>query len=95
MIIHSGTIIGSDGFGYTKEEGIHYKIPQRGTVVIDDDVEIGANVAIDRATFGRTWIKKGTKIDNLIQIAHNVVIGENCIIVARWGLPEVPILEIM
>jgi len=86
VIIHSGTIIGSDGFGYTKEEGIHYKIPQRGTVVIEDDVEIGANVAIDRATFGRTWIKKGTKIDNLIQIAHNVVIGENCIIVAQVGI---------
>jgi UDP-3-O-[3-hydroxymyristoyl] glucosamine N-acyltransferase len=86
VFIHAGTVIGSDGFGYTKEEGIHYKIPQRGTVVIEDDVEIGSNVTVDRATFGKTWIKKGTKIDNLVQIAHNVVIGENCIIVAQNGL---------
>ncbi len=86
VVIHAGTVIGSDGFGYTKEEGIHFKIPQRGTVVIEDDVEIGSNVTVDRATFGRTWIRKGSKIDNLVQIAHNVVIGENCIIVAQNGI---------
>ena len=86
VILHSGTVIGADGFGYTKEEGIHYKIPQRGTVVIEDDVEMGANVTVDRATFGRTWIKKGIKIDNLVHIAHNVIIGENTIIVAQTGI---------
>lgn len=85
-IIHSGTVIGSDGFGYATVRGVHHKIPQIGTVVIEDDVEIGANVTIDRARFDKTWIKKGTKIDNLVQIAHNVVIGENSIIVAQTGI---------
>lgn len=85
-IIHSGAVIGSDGFGYAIVRGIHHKIPQIGTVVIEDDVEIGANVTIDRARFDKTWIKKGTKIDNLVQIAHNVVIGENSIIVAQTGI---------
>jgi len=85
-IIHSGTVIGSDGFGYVRREGRHEKIPQLGTVVIEDDVEIGACVTVDRARFDRTWIKKGTKIDNLVQIAHNDVIGENCIIVSMVGL---------
>ena len=85
-IIHSGTVIGSDGFGYAIVKGIHQKIPQIGTVVIEDDVEIGANVTIDRARFDKTWIKRGTKIDNLVQIAHNVVIGENSIIVAQVGI---------
>lgn len=86
VIIHSGTIIGSDGFGFATVKGVHHKIPQIGTVVIEDDVEIGANVTIDRARFDRTLIKKGTKIDNLVQIAHNVVIGENSIIVAQVGI---------
>ena len=86
VIVHSGTVIGGDGFGYTKVEDIHYKIPQRGIVQVDDDVEIGSNVSVDRATFGKTWIKKGTKIDNLVQIAHNVIIGENCILVAEVGI---------
>jgi UDP-3-O-[3-hydroxymyristoyl] glucosamine N-acyltransferase len=86
VIIHSGTVIGGDGFGYEAVNGEHYKVPQLGTVVIEDDVEIGANVTIDRATFGKTWIKKGTKIDNLVQIGHNVIIGENCIIVAQTGI---------
>jgi UDP-3-O-[3-hydroxymyristoyl] glucosamine N-acyltransferase len=86
VIIHSGTVIGSDGFGYTETNGIQYKMPQLGTVVIEDDVEIGANVTIDRATLGKTWIKKGTKIDNLVHIAHNVVIGEHAIIVAQVGI---------
>ncbi len=86
VIIHSGTVIGSDGFGYAQHEGRHQKIPQLGNVVIEDDVELGANVAIDRATFGSTVIKQGTKIDNQVQIAHNVVIGEHCIIVAQVGI---------
>ena len=85
-IIHSGTVIGSDGFGYATVRGVHHKIPQIGTVVIEDDVEIGANVTIDRARFGKTWIKRGTKIDNLVQIAHNVVIGEDSILVAQTGI---------
>ncbi|MFH1062594.1 MAG: UDP-3-O-(3-hydroxymyristoyl)glucosamine N-acyltransferase [Candidatus Omnitrophota bacterium] len=86
VIIHSGTVIGSDGFGFATVKGLHQKIPQIGTVVIEDDVEIGANVTIDRARFDKTLIKHGTKIDNLVQIAHNVVIGENSIIVAQAGI---------
>jgi len=86
VIIHSGTVIGSDGFGYAKEKGIHHKIPQMGKVIIEDDVEIGANVTIDRATLGATRIGKGTKIDNLVQIGHNVIIGENCIIAGQVGI---------
>ena len=85
-IIHSGTVIGSDGFGFAPVKGTHHKVPQIGTVIIEDDVEIGANVAIDRATIGKTQIGQGTKIDNLVQIAHNVVIGKNSIIVAQVGL---------
>jgi UDP-3-O-[3-hydroxymyristoyl] glucosamine N-acyltransferase len=86
VIVHSGTVIGSDGFGYIPGAERHAKIPQVGIVQIDDDVEIGALVAIDRARFGRTWIKRGAKIDNLVQIAHNVVIGELCFIVAQVGI---------
>jgi UDP-3-O-[3-hydroxymyristoyl] glucosamine N-acyltransferase len=86
VIIHSGTVIGSDGFGYVKERDSHYKIPQVGGVVIEDEVEIGANVTIDRATVGNTIIGSGTKIDNLVQIGHNVIIGKNCIIVAQVGI---------
>ncbi|MCM8782534.1 MAG: UDP-3-O-(3-hydroxymyristoyl)glucosamine N-acyltransferase [Candidatus Omnitrophica bacterium] len=86
VIIHSGTVIGSDGFGFEEVNGAHYKIPQLGIVVIEDDVEIGACVTIDRARFGKTIIGRGTKIDNLVQIAHNVVIGENSIIVAQAGI---------
>lgn len=84
--IHSGTVIGSDGFGYIPGAERHEKIPQVGIVQIDDDVEIGAQVAIDRARFGKTWIKRGAKIDNLVQIAHNVVIGELCFIIAQVGI---------
>ena len=73
VIIHSGTVIGSDGFGYVTVDGKHMKIPQVGTVLIEDDVEIGANVTIDRARFDKTIIGEGTKIDNLVQIAHNVI----------------------
>jgi len=86
VIIHSGAVIGSDGFGYVMEKGIHYKIPQVGGVIIGDDVEIGANVTVDRATTGNTVIGKGAKIDNLVQIAHNVKIGENSIIVSQVGI---------
>ncbi|HKY73113.1 MAG TPA: UDP-3-O-(3-hydroxymyristoyl)glucosamine N-acyltransferase [Nitrospira sp.] len=86
VIIHSGTVIGADGFGYVQHEGRHHKIPQLGGVTIEDDVELGANVTVDRATLGRTIIKQGTKIDNLVQIAHNVTIGEHSIIVAQVGV---------
>ena len=86
VIVHSGTVIGSDGFGYIQIDGVHKKIPQVGTVVIEDDVEIGANVTIDRARFDQTVIGKGSKIDNLVQVAHNVVMGENCIIVSQVGI---------
>lgn len=86
VIVHNGTVIGSDGFGYVTIEGLHEKIPQGGTVEIEDDVEIGANVTIDRARFDKTIIGRGTKIDNLVQIGHNVVIGENSIIVAQAGI---------
>lgn len=86
VIIHSGTVVGSDGFGFATVKGAHHKIPQIGIVVIEDDVEIGANVTIDRARFDKTIIGRGTKIDNLVQIAHNVVIGQNSIIVAQAGI---------
>lgn len=86
VIVHSGTVIGSDGFGYVQHHGRHQKIPQIGGVLIEDDVELGANVTVDRATFGQTVIKRGTKIDNLVQIAHNVVIGEDSVVVAQVGI---------
>ena len=86
VIIHAGSVIGSDGFGYVFDGGIYHKIPQVGGVVIQDDVEIGSNVSIDRATTGNTIIGKGTKIDNLSQIAHNVRIGYNTIIIAQVGI---------
>lgn len=87
VVVHPGTVIGSDGYGYaTNKQGFHIKRPQLGTVKIGDDVEIGSNCCIDRATFGTTWIKSGTKIDNLVQIAHNVVVGENSLIVSQVGI---------
>ena len=87
VTIHSGTVIGSDGYGYAAdEEGKHVKRPQTGIVRIGDDVEIGANCCVDRATFGVTCIGSGTKIDNLVQVAHNVEIGENCLLVAQVGI---------
>ncbi len=92
VIIHSGTVIGSDGFGFATIKGSHHKIPQVGIVEIGDDVEIGANVTIDRARFNKTVIGRGTKIDNLVQIAHNVVIGENSLIVAQVGISGSTIL---
>jgi UDP-3-O-[3-hydroxymyristoyl] glucosamine N-acyltransferase len=86
VIIHSGSVIGSDGFGYVFDGGIYHKIPQVGGVSIEDDVEIGSNVSIDRATTGNTVIGRGSKIDNLCQIAHNVKIGKNSIIIAQVGI---------
>lgn len=86
VIIHSGTVVGSDGFGYVRHQGKHQKIPQVGGVTIEDDVELGANVTVDRATFGRTVIRRGTKVDNLVQVAHNVVVGEDSIVVAQVGI---------
>lgn len=84
--IHAGTVIGSDGFGYVLDAGAHRKVPQIGNVIIGDDVEIGANVTIDRGALGATVVGRGTKIDNLVQIAHNVVIGEHCILVSQGGI---------
>lgn len=87
LIIHANTVIGSDGFGFDiDEKGIAQKIPQIGNVIIEDDVEIGSNVSIDRASMGSTIIKRGVKIDNLVQIAHNVVVGENSIIAGQAGI---------
>ena len=86
VIIHSGTVIGSDGFGFVTDGGRHHKIPQVGGVIIEDDVEIGANCTIDRATLGSTVIKKGTKLDNLVHIAHNVTIGEHCLLAGQSGV---------
>ncbi len=85
-IIHSGAVIGSDGFGFVTIQGRHRKVPQVGNVIIKDDVEIGANVTIDRATTSSTIVKRGTKIDNLVHLAHNVVIGEDCFLVALTGI---------
>lgn len=86
VIIHAGTVVGSDGFGYYKKDTGHIKIPHVGKVVIGNNVEIGANCTIDRGTIGETCIMHGTKLDNLVQIAHNVVIGENTLIAAQTGI---------
>lgn len=86
VVLHSGTVVGADGFGYEFAEGVHRKIPQRGTAEIGDDVEIGANSTVDRARYGRTVVGRGTKVDNLAQIAHNVHIGGHCIVVAQAGV---------
>ncbi len=85
-VIHSSAVIGADGFGFTTKNGVHTKIPQVGNVIIEDDVEIGAHVGIDRAALGSTIIGHGTKIDNLVHIAHNCKIGANCLIVAQTGI---------
>ena len=86
VIVHSGAVIGSDGFGFARDGSRYVKIPQVGIVQVDDDVEIGANCAIDRAAMGKTWIKKGVKTDNLVQIGHNVTIGEDTVLVAQVGI---------
>ena len=85
-IVHSGTVIGSDGFGFATVDGVHHKVPQVGIVILEDDVELGANVCVDRAALGETRIGRGTKVDNLVQIAHNVEIGEHCLVVAQVGI---------
>jgi UDP-3-O-[3-hydroxymyristoyl] glucosamine N-acyltransferase len=87
VILHSGAVIGSDGFGYVRDAGgARIKIPQVGRVVLEDDVEIGANVTIDRATMGTTRLRRGTKIDNLVQVAHNVTVGEDAVVAALTGI---------
>jgi UDP-3-O-[3-hydroxymyristoyl] glucosamine N-acyltransferase len=86
VVIQNGAVIGSDGFGFAADAGEYRKIPQVGTVVIEDDVEIGANTTVDRATLGETRIRRGTKLDNLIQVAHNVEIGEDTVIAAQTGI---------
>ncbi|MBI2080558.1 MAG: UDP-3-O-(3-hydroxymyristoyl)glucosamine N-acyltransferase [candidate division NC10 bacterium] len=87
VIVHSGAVVGGDGFGYARDaRGRYQKVPQVGGVIIEDDVEVGANVTVDRATLGATRIGRGTKIDNLVQIAHNVVVGEDSVIVAQAGI---------
>jgi len=86
VILHAGVVIGADGFGFAMPGVENIKIPQVGVVQIDDDVEIGANTTVDRATLGKTWIKRGVKIDNLVQIGHNVVIEENAVIVSQVGI---------
>jgi len=85
-ILHAGVVIGSDGFGFAQQEGVSQKVPQIGNVILEDDIEIGANTTIDRATLGSTIIKKGVKLDNLVQIAHNVIIGEHTVIAAMTGI---------
>jgi UDP-3-O-[3-hydroxymyristoyl] glucosamine N-acyltransferase len=86
VILHAGVVIGSDGFGYVLAEGRQVKFPQLGNIVIEDDVEIGSNTTLDRGSLGTTVIGRGTKIDNLVQIAHNVKIGCHCIIVSQTGI---------
>jgi UDP-3-O-[3-hydroxymyristoyl] glucosamine N-acyltransferase len=85
-VLHAGVVIGSDGYGFATVGGEHLKVPQVGVVVIEDDVELGANVCVDRATLGETRVGRGTKVDNLVQIAHNVHVGEHCLLVAQCGI---------
>jgi len=85
VIIHAGAVIGADGFGYVKDGSKSAKVPQIGIVQVDDDVEIGANTCVDRAALGRTWVQRGVKIDNMVQVAHNVVIGEDSMVIAQTG----------
>jgi UDP-3-O-[3-hydroxymyristoyl] glucosamine N-acyltransferase len=92
VLLHPGVVLGADGFGFEQVEGVHQKIPQLGNVEIGDDVEIGANTTIDRARFGTTRVGRGTKIDNLVQIGHNCVIGEHCIICGLVGMAGSTIL---
>lgn len=86
VFVQSGTVIGGDGYGFVEKDGAHYKIPQIGNVVLEDDVEVGCNVTIDRATIGETRIERGSKIDNLVQIGHNVVLGEHSLLVSQVGI---------
>ncbi|HEY3899476.1 MAG TPA: UDP-3-O-(3-hydroxymyristoyl)glucosamine N-acyltransferase [Chthoniobacter sp.] len=86
VVVHSSAVIGSDGFGFRLVEGGYRRLSHRGHVQLDDDVEVGAGTMIDRARFGRTWIQAGSKIDNLVHIAHNVIVGKHCLIVAQTGI---------
>jgi UDP-3-O-[3-hydroxymyristoyl] glucosamine N-acyltransferase len=93
-IIHNGTVLGSDGFGYGVDaQGARVKIPQLGTVVIGDDVEIGANVTVDRARFGKTRIGNGVKIDNLVQVGHNAIIGDHSVLISQVGIAGSAVIE--
>jgi len=85
-VLNAGVVIGSDGYGFATVGGVHHKVPQVGVVVVEDDVELGANVCVDRATMGETRIGRGTKVDNLVQIAHNVEVGEGCLLVSQVGI---------
>jgi UDP-3-O-[3-hydroxymyristoyl] glucosamine N-acyltransferase len=85
-IVHAGAVLGSDGFGYATWRGAHHKVPQVGRVLVEEDVEIGANTTIDRATLGETVIGAGTKIDNLVQVGHNVKVGRHCILCGQAGI---------
>src|SRR5205814_5220048 len=85
-VLHAGVVIGSDGFGYVFAEGRYHKFPQLGQAIIEDDVEIGSNTTVDRGSLGTTLIGEGTKIDNLVQVAHNVKIGRHCVIAAQTGI---------
>ena len=93
VILHAGVVVGADGFGYVRDEAGYHKFPQLGTVLIEDDVEIGANTCIDRGALGQTRIGRGTKIDNLVQIAHNVEIGERVVIAAQTGISGSTVIE--
>ena len=93
VILHAGVVLGSDGFGYVFADGAHRKFPQLGGLVIEDDVEIGANSTVDRGSLGTTRIGEGTKIDNLVQIAHNVQIGKHCIVAAQTGISGSVVIE--
>ena len=93
VILHAGVVLGSDGFGYVFDDGAHRKFPQLGGLVIEDDVEIGANSTVDRGSLGTTRIGEGTKIDNLVQIAHNVQIGKHCIVAAQTGISGSVVIE--
>lgn len=86
VIVHAGSVLGSDGFGYVNVDGVYHKFPQVGRLIVEDDVEIGSNVSVDRGTLDVTVIKRGTKIDNLTQVAHNVFIGEHCVLAAQVGI---------
>jgi UDP-3-O-[3-hydroxymyristoyl] glucosamine N-acyltransferase len=85
-VVHAGAVLGSDGFGYATQGGVHHKVPQLGRVVVEEDVEIGANSTIDRATLGETRIGAGSKIDNLVQVGHNVQVGKHCILCGQAGI---------
>lgn len=93
VVLHAGAVIGADGFGYVRHEGRYTKFPQIGTVILEDDVEIGANSTVDRGALDATIVKRGTKIDNLVQIGHNVTLGENCVVSAQTGIAGSTVVE--